>query len=54
VTDHARREAGVVLPPAVGALAMSLSTVVVALNALWLKRLDLRPDRGMADRAGTP
>jgi Cu2+-exporting ATPase len=45
--------AGVVLPPAVGALAMSLSTVVVALNALLLRRLDLRPDRVPTDRAGT-
>jgi Cu2+-exporting ATPase len=35
--------AGVVLPPAVGALAMSLSTIVVALNAQLLRRLDLRP-----------
>ena len=35
--------AGVVLPPAVGALAMSLSTVVVAINAMLLRRLDLRP-----------
>jgi P-type Cu2+ transporter len=35
--------AGVVLPPAVGALAMSLSTIVVAVNALLLRRLDLRP-----------
>ncbi|HZD78769.1 MAG TPA: copper-translocating P-type ATPase, partial [Actinomycetota bacterium] len=35
--------AGVVLAPAVGALAMSLSTVIVALNALLLRRLDLRP-----------
>jgi Cu2+-exporting ATPase len=35
--------AGVVLPPAVGALAMSASTIVVALNALLLRRLDLRP-----------
>jgi Cu2+-exporting ATPase len=34
---------GIVLPPAVGALAMSLSTVVVAFNALLLTRLDLRP-----------
>jgi Cu2+-exporting ATPase len=29
----------------VGAILMSLSTVVVALNAQWLRRLDLRPDR---------
>ena len=37
--------AGVVLAPAVGALAMSLSTIIVALNAMLLRRLDLRPDR---------
>ena len=46
--DPARRRrrsawAGVVLPPAVGALAMSLSTIVVAFNAMLLRRLDLRP-----------
>jgi Cu2+-exporting ATPase len=35
--------AGFVLPPAVGALAMSISTIVVALNAMLLRRLDLRP-----------
>ena len=35
--------AGIVLPPAVGALLMSLSTVVVALNAQLLRRVDLRP-----------
>jgi P-type Cu2+ transporter len=35
--------AGVVLPPAVGALAMSVSTIVVAANAMMLRRLDLRP-----------
>jgi Cu2+-exporting ATPase len=34
---------GFVLPPAVGAIAMSLSSIVVAFNALLLKRLDLRP-----------
>ncbi|HEU5328670.1 MAG TPA: HAD-IC family P-type ATPase, partial [Thermomicrobiales bacterium] len=33
---------GFVLPPAVGALLMSLSTVIVALNAQTLRRLDLR------------
>jgi Cu2+-exporting ATPase len=37
--------AGVTLAPAVGAVAMSLSTVVVALNAQLLRRLDLRPER---------
>ena len=35
--------AGVLLPPAVGALAMSVSTIVVAINAMLLRRLDLRP-----------
>ena len=35
---------GLTLPPAVGALLMSLSTIVVALNALTLRGLDLRPD----------
>ncbi|WP_233520063.1 heavy metal translocating P-type ATPase [Prauserella sp. PE36] len=34
---------GFVLPPAAGAIAMSLSTVIVALNAQLLRRLDLRP-----------
>ena len=35
---------GVVMPMSVGAILMSLSTVVVALNAQLLRRLDLRPD----------
>lgn len=35
--------AGVTLAPAVGAILMSASTVVVALNAQLLRRLDLRP-----------
>ncbi len=34
---------GFVLPMSVGAILMSLSTVVVALNAQLLRRLDLRP-----------
>ncbi len=34
---------GFVLPPAVGAVLMSLSTVVVALNAQLLRRVPLRP-----------
>ena len=33
---------GIVLSPAVGAVLMSLSTVVVALNAQLLRRVDLR------------
>ena len=39
---------GVVLAPAVGAVAMSLSTIVVAFNALLLRRLDLRPGEAQA------
>jgi Cu2+-exporting ATPase len=35
--------AGITLAPAVGAVLMSLSTIVVALNAMLLRRLDLRP-----------
>jgi Cu2+-exporting ATPase len=35
--------AGIVLPMAVGAVLMSLSTVIVALNAQLLRTLDLRP-----------
>ncbi len=35
---------GFTLPPAVGAVLMSLSTIVVALNAQLLRGLDLRPD----------
>jgi Cu2+-exporting ATPase len=36
---------GFILPMEVGALLMSLSTIVVALNAQLLRRLDLRPAR---------
>lgn len=35
--------AGVVLSPAAGAVLMSASTIVVALNAQWLRRLRLNP-----------
>jgi Cu2+-exporting ATPase len=35
--------AGVTLAPAVGAILMSLSTIVVALNAQLLRRVELRP-----------
>jgi P-type Cu2+ transporter len=46
---------GFVLPPALGALAVSLSTIVVAFNALLLRRLDLRPTEGSEEAvpAGT-
>jgi Cu2+-exporting ATPase len=36
--------AGITLGPAVGAILMSASTVVVALNAQLLRRVDLRPE----------
>jgi Cu2+-exporting ATPase len=36
---------GFVLPMSVGAILMSLSTVVVALNAQLLRRLDIRPEK---------
>jgi Cu2+-exporting ATPase len=39
---------GFVLPMEVGALLMSLSTVVVALNAQLLRRLDLSPEASVA------
>ena len=35
--------AGVLLPPALGAVLMSASTIVVAANAQLLRRTDLRP-----------
>jgi Cu2+-exporting ATPase len=34
---------GFTLSPAVGAILMSLSTIIVALNAQLLRRLDLHP-----------
>ncbi|MGZ4705666.1 MAG: copper-translocating P-type ATPase [Acidimicrobiales bacterium] len=37
--------AGIDMPPALGAVLMSVSTIVVALNAQLLRRVDLRPDR---------
>jgi Cu2+-exporting ATPase len=43
--------AGITLPPAVGAVLMSISTIVVALNAQLLRRLDLHPDKVMASTA---
>ncbi|WP_236543812.1 heavy metal translocating P-type ATPase [Spiractinospora alimapuensis] len=40
---------GFVLPMSVGAILMSASTVVVALNAQLLRRLDLRPEASVGD-----
>jgi Cu2+-exporting ATPase len=45
--------AGVILAPAVGALAMSASTIIVAINAMLLRRIDLRPAAVRPD-AGSP
>ncbi|KAA0916514.1 heavy metal translocating P-type ATPase [Dietzia sp. ANT_WB102] len=47
---------GVVMPMSVGAILMSLSTVVVALNAQLLRRLDLHPDAltAVSTRADSP
>lgn len=44
---------GFVLPMEVGALLMSASTVVVALNAQLLRRLDLRPEVSASSRETT-
>jgi Cu2+-exporting ATPase len=35
---------GVTLSPAVGAILMSLSTIIVAMNAQLLRRVDLHPE----------
>ncbi|MEV0300953.1 heavy metal translocating P-type ATPase [Streptomyces prasinus] len=45
---------GFVMPMAVGALLMSLSTVVVAMNAQLLRRLDLSPQAGVSAVHGAP
>ncbi|WP_109472795.1 copper-translocating P-type ATPase [Ornithinimicrobium cavernae] len=42
---------GFVMPMAVGAILMSLSTVIVALNAQTLRRLDLRPENSVRELA---
>jgi len=39
---------GFILPMSVGAILMSLSTIVVALNAQLLRRMDLRPESSVA------
>ncbi|OJX78888.1 MAG: ATPase [Leifsonia sp. 71-9] len=45
---------GFVLPMSVGALLMSLSTIVVALNAQLLRRLDLRPETSVRAATNQP
>ena len=44
---------GFVLPMSVGAILMSISTIVVALNAQLLRRLDLRPETSAREILGT-
>jgi P-type Cu2+ transporter len=44
--------AGLTLSPAVGAILMSLSTIVVALNAQLLRRVAIRPQRRVRERGG--
>ncbi|GGF29394.1 copper-translocating P-type ATPase [Subtercola lobariae] len=45
---------GFVLSPAVGAILMSLSTIIVAANAQLLRRVDLDPARLSARASGSP
>ena len=45
---------GIVLPMSIGALVMSVSTIVVAANAQLLRRLRLRPENGAANRVRRP
>ncbi len=44
--------AGILLSPAIGALFMSLSTVIVAINAMLLRRIDLESAKMTSDRKG--
>ena len=46
--------AGITLSPAVGAILMSGSTIVVAVNAQLLRRIQLRPATGTADHSQEP
>jgi Cu2+-exporting ATPase len=45
---------GFILPMSIGAILMSLSTIVVALNAQLLRRLDLRPETSAREILGGP
>jgi Cu2+-exporting ATPase len=44
---------GVTMPPAAAAVLMSLSTIIVALNAQLLRRVDIRPEQPIAVGART-
>lgn len=43
---------GILLSPAVGAVLMSLSTIIVALNAQLLRRVDLEPEHLARSESG--
>jgi Cu2+-exporting ATPase len=43
---------GFILPMSVGAVLMSLSTIVVAANAQLLRRLDLSPEASIREILG--
>jgi len=45
---------GIILPMSIGALAMSISTIVVALNAQLLRGLRLRPEPASPQPVGQP
>ena len=45
---------GIILPMSVGALVMSISTIVVAVNAQLLRGLKLRPDQSAATGVAVP
>jgi len=44
---------GIVVPPALGAVFMSISTIVVAINAQLLRRTDLTVTSPTSDRSGS-
>ncbi|MGI8938387.1 MAG: heavy metal translocating P-type ATPase [Iamia sp.] len=46
--------AGVSMPPAIAAVLMSVSTIVVAANAQLLRRVDLRPDTNSSPQEANP
>ncbi len=45
---------GLVMPMSLGAILMSVSTIVVAFNAQLLRRLDLRPESVIANSNVSP